>query len=231
MCGPLPPTPKGFFLNTHNVATRNGLMAVVIVGGHSRSVGKTSVVAGLIAALPEMHWTAIKVTQYGHGICSADGEPCDCATDDHSWAVNIEHSRAGDSDTSRFLVAGADRVYWARTRQGFLAEAMPRLRQILAESGNVILESNSMMKFVRPDIYLSVLDYGTQDFKPSAREFLDRATAVIVHANKSGAVPAWDDVSLKLIAGKPVFPIQPPKYVTPELVEFVRQRLVSPILQ
>ena len=63
-----------------------------------------------------------------------------------------------------------------------------------------------MMKFVRPDIYLSVLDYDTQDFKPSAREFLDRATAVIVHADKSEAIPAWDDVSLKLIAGKPVFP-------------------------
>ena len=205
-------------------------MAVIIVGGHSRSVGKTSVVSGLIAALREMHWTAIKVTQYGHGICSADGEPCDCATDDHSWAVNAERSRAGDSDTSRFLVAGAEKVYWARTRQGFLAEAMPRLRLILAESANVIVESNSMMNFVRPDIYLSVLDYDTRDFKPSAREFLDRATAVIVHAAPE-AIPAWDDVSLKLIASKPVFAIEPPQYVTPELVEFVRQRLVSPVLQ
>jgi hypothetical protein len=127
------------------------------------------------------------------------------------------------------VVAGAEKVYWARTRQGFLAEAMPRLRQILAESGNIILESNSMMKFVRPDIYLSVLDYDTRDFKPSAREFLDRATAVIVHAQKSGAAPSWDDVSLRLIAGKPVFSIEPPQYVTPELVEFVRQRLVCPV--
>jgi len=202
-------------------------MSIVVVGGHSRSVGKTSVVSGLIAALPEMNWTAIKVTQYGHGICSADGEPCDCATDDHSWAVNLELNRAGDSDTSRFLVAGAKKVYWARTRQGFLAEAMPRLRQILAESGNVIVESNSMMKFLRPDIYLSVLDYDTRDFKPSAREFLDRAGAVIVHSGSPQKAPAWDDVSLKLIAGKPVFPIEPPQYVTPELVEFVRQRLVS----
>ncbi len=204
-------------------------MAIVIVGGHSRSVGKTSVVSGLIAALPEMHWTAIKVTQYGHGICSADGEPCDCATDDHSWAVNLERSRAGDSDTSRFVLAGAEKVFWARTRQGFLAEAMPKLKQILAESTNAILESNSMMKFVRPDIYLSVLDYDTRDFKASAREFLDRATAVIVHSENSQAAPVWDDVSLKLIAGKPVFPIEPPQYVTPELVEFVRQRLASAV--
>ena len=47
-------------------------MAIVVIGGHSRSVGKTSVVAGLIAALPELNWTALKITQFGHGICSAD---------------------------------------------------------------------------------------------------------------------------------------------------------------
>jgi hypothetical protein len=29
-------------------------------------------------------------------------------------------------------------------------------------------------------------------------------------------------VSLKLMEGKPVFRIQPPEYVTPEVVEFVR---------
>ena len=59
-------------------------MSLIVIGGHSRSVGKTSVVAGLIAALPEYNWTAMKITQHGHGICSADGEPCHCATDDHS---------------------------------------------------------------------------------------------------------------------------------------------------
>src|SRR6266436_1909073 len=37
-------------------------MAIIVVGGHTRNIGKTSVVAGLIAALPEMHWTAFKVT-------------------------------------------------------------------------------------------------------------------------------------------------------------------------
>ena len=86
-------------------------MAIVVIGGHSRSVGKTSVVAGLIAALSEFRWTALKVTQYGHGVCSADGEACDCATDDHSWAISEEKNPAADSDTSRFLSAGAARVW------------------------------------------------------------------------------------------------------------------------
>jgi hypothetical protein len=193
-------------------------MALVVVGGHSRSVGKTSVVAGLISALPEMRWTAVKITQYGHGICSADGTPCDCATEDHSWAITEERDRSGESDSSRFLVAGAEKSLWVRTRQGMLAEAMPALRKRLL--GNVIIESNSVMKFVRPDVYLTVLDFANADFKRSALEFLDRATAVLLH--EGADVPAWDGISLKLIERKPLFRIKPPEYVTRAVIAFVR---------
>ncbi len=198
-------------------------MSLIVIGGHSRSVGKTSVVAGLIAALPEFHWTAVKITQYGHGICSANGELCDCATDDHSWALTEERDRSGESDSSRFLVSGAARSLWLRTRQGMLAEAMPRLRQELATAENAILESNSVMRFLRPDLYITVLDAATADFKTSAQEFLDRADAVVLH--DGGNHVTWTNVSLKPVADKPTFRIRPPHYVTPELVEFVRQKL------
>ncbi len=194
-------------------------MAIVVIGGHSRSVGKTSVVAGLIAGLREYEWTAVKITQYGHGVCSANGEACDCATADHSWAISEEKDRAGESDTSRFLLAGAARALWVRTEQGRLAEAMPALRRRIEASGNVILESNSVLKFLRPDLYMTVLDPGTEDFKKSAQEFMDRAGAVILH---DGAGVGWQGVSLKPVAGRPVFRIAPPPYVTEEIVEFVR---------
>ncbi len=196
-------------------------MAIVVIGGHSRNVGKTSVVAGLISALREFEWTAVKITQYGHGICSADGQACDCATDDHAWAISEERNRSGESDTSRFLVAGASRALWVRTEQGRLAEAMPALRAKIEGAGNVIVESNSVMKFLRPDLYLTVLDPATVDFKNSAREFLDRADAVILHQT-FGTETAWQAVSLKPVAERPVFRITPPMYVTTEIVEFVR---------
>jgi hypothetical protein len=195
-------------------------MAVVVVGGHSRSVGKTSVVAGLIAALPEFAWTAVKVTQYGHGICSANGEPCDCVTADHSWSISEERDRSGESDTSRFLLAGATRALWVRTEQGKLAEAMPELRRRLHDANNVILESNSILKFLRPDLYLTVLDPSTADFKNSAREFLDLANAVILHNSRE---TDWQSVSLKPVANNPIFRITPPPYITQEIVDFVRE--------
>ena len=200
-------------------------MAIVIIGGHSRSVGKTSVVAGLISALHEFNWTAVKITQYGHGICSANGGACDCATADHSWAISEERDRSGDSDTSRFLVAGAVQALWARTEQGRLAEAMPTLRRRLEGARNVIIESNSVLKFLRPDVYLTVLDPSTGDFKNSAREFMDRANAVILHEAPDG--PAWQAVSLKPVSDRPVFRITPPPYVTPEIAAFVRTFLMS----
>lgn len=199
-------------------------MAIVVIGGHSRSVGKTSVVAGLISALREYEWTAVKITQYGHGVCSANGTPCDCATADHAWAISEEKDRSGESDTSRFLVAGAVRSLWVRTEQGRLAEAIPSLRQRLNRSSHVIMESNSVLKFFRPDLYLTVLDPETQDFKSSAREFLDRANAVILH-DRSNDGAAWHSVSLKPVANRPLFRISPPPYVTEEIVEFVRSRV------
>ena len=194
-------------------------MAIVVIGGHSRSVGKTSVVAGLIAALPQYDWTAVKITQYGHGVCSANGEACDCATGDHSWAISEEKDRSGASDTSRFLVAGAVRTLWVRTEQGRLAEAMPALRRRIESARNVIVESNSVLKFMRPDLYMTVLDPGNEDFKKSAQEFMDRAGAVILHDR---ADAAWCGVSLKPVAERPVFRISPPPYVTSEIVDFVR---------
>jgi hypothetical protein len=199
-------------------------VAIVVIGGHSRSVGKTSVVSGLISALPEYDWTAVKITQYGHGVCSADGAPCDCATADHTLAISEETDRSGESDTSRFLVAGATRALWVRTEQGRLAEAMPALRRRLEQSPHVIVESNRVLKFMRPDLYLTVLDPATEDFKSSAREFLDRASAVILHEH-SKTRSEWQGVSLKPVAGRPVFRITPPPYVTPEVVEFVRSHL------
>lgn len=203
-------------------------MAVVVVGGHSRDLGKTSVVAGLIAAMPEFAWNAFKITQYGHGICSKDGTSCHCASDDHSWAISQENDRSGDSDTSRFLLAGAARVWWVRTEQGRLAEAMPTIRRRLQESSNAILESNSVLKFIRPDIYLTILDPATADFKRSAQEFLDRADAVIIHRRKnSNQEGAWSGVSLKPVQQRPQFAIEPPAYVTPELVAFVRAKLTA----
>jgi hypothetical protein len=202
-------------------------MAIVVVGGHSRSVGKTSVVANLIARLPQFNWTACKITQFGHGFCTANGEPCDCQTDEHTIAVTAERDPATGTDSARFLAAGARRSLWVRTRIGHLAEAMPRIRKEIEATENIIFESNSLLQFVRPDLYLTVLDNATADFKDSARLFLDRADAVLLRASSQDLVPQWNQVSQRLLEGKPRFLVTPPNQIGDDLVAFVEKRLAA----
>jgi hypothetical protein len=201
-------------------------MAIVVVGGHTRNIGKTSVVAGLIAALPEMRWTAVKITQFGHGVCSANGEPCDCATADHTVAMSEERSRDSGTDSSRYLLAGAERSFWIRTREGQLNEAMPQLRKLLDQSMHVIIESNSVLRFLQPDVMLCVLDPSISDFKPSALRYLDRADALIVPEHATFE-ELWTGVSSKLIAAKRRFVAVPPLYCSADLAEFVSAHLVA----
>src|ERR1700756_3214155 len=135
---------------------------VIVVGGHTRSIGKTQLVCDLIAAFPRENWIAGKITQYGHGVCAQNGENCDCAPEEHVCALDWEGRADTGTDSARVLAAGAKRSFWVRTKQGYLAEGLPLLREALHEvagsAGEVenralILESNSLMQFVKPSLY------------------------------------------------------------------------------
>src|ERR1044071_10116689 len=155
-------------------------MKMVMVGGHTRNIGKTSVVEGIIRAMPEMNWTAVKVTQFGHGVCSTSGELCGCAVAEHSFAITAERQQTSGTDTARFLAAGARRALWVRTGQGELLAALPALKQEIADDEYVIVESNSLRRFIKPAVFLQVLDLASADFKASARQFFDLADAYLL---------------------------------------------------
>jgi molybdopterin-guanine dinucleotide biosynthesis protein len=181
---------------------------LVVVGGHTRNIGKTTLATQILAAFPEQAWTAMKITQYGHGVCSANGEPCDCATADHTIAISEERDRQSGTDTSRMLVAGAKRVLWVRTQQGELADAMPRIRKEIAATAHVLVESNSILRFMRPELYVAVLDPSVADFKASALRYLDRADALFVPGGASLQADLWSGISPVLFRDKPVFALQ-----------------------
>ncbi|HEY2459592.1 MAG TPA: hypothetical protein VGI16_02245 [Candidatus Acidoferrum sp.] len=190
---------------------------VIVVGGHTRSIGKTQLVCDLIGAYPQANWVAGKITQYGHGVCAQNGENCDCAPDDHVCAISWETKNDTGTDSARFLTAGAKRSFWLRTKQGFLAEGLPLLRKALRECGdapggetrNLILESNTLLQFVRPALYLMVLHPGKDDFKDSAKIQLDRASAFVLRKPLSAAAgnggSPWLQISTSLLGTKPQF--------------------------
>jgi hypothetical protein len=180
---------------------------LIAVGGHSRGIGKTAVAAGLIRALPELRWTAIKISQHGHG--------------ERDCTLTEEHDPLGAGDSSRYLAAGAARSFWLRAPEGRLGDALPALREVLAASPHAILESNRILEFLTPDLYLVVLDFSVPDFKPSARLHLGRAGAFVL-IDRGCAWPPRAD--LAPLESAPVFHVEPPGYTCPPLIDFVRGR-------
>jgi hypothetical protein len=188
---------------------------LVVVGGHTRSIGKTQLVCDIIAAFPKTEWIAGKITQYGHGVCAQNGENCDCAPEEHVCALDWETRADTGTDSARFLAAGAKRSLWLRTKQGYLAEGLPLLRDALreiaehadgAENRAVILESNSLMQFVKPSLYFAVIDPQREDFKESAQIALDRAHALVLRGEVAGdgpPAPLWMKLPSKLLQEKP----------------------------
>jgi hypothetical protein len=208
------------------------LWRLIVVGGHTRTIGKTQLVCDVISTFPEARWIAGKITQYGHGVCAQNGHDCHCAPDEHICAISWEESSTAGTDSSRFLAAGARRSFWLRTKQGFLAEGLPILRnalqEISAEEGfNVnnavgqahasdapisitqplalIVESNSLMQFVKPTLFFTVLAPAVEDFKDSARAVLDRASALVIRGNglTADGEPLWTKIPAKLLREKP----------------------------
>lgn len=199
---------------------------LVVVGGHSRNIGKTSAVCSFIQAAPHLRWQAFKITQHGHNFCSEDGHPCDCAPGDPAHPFQIDQQMRPDgTDTGRYLAAGAAKSWWVRTAQGQLGHAIVEVKRLLAESDANIVESNSIMQFVRPHLYVVVLDFSVPDMKDSARLYMDRADAFLVHSAAAVPPEQWGPAAGHYLQKKPHFPFEIGQPPPAELAALLRATL------
>ncbi len=157
---------------------------LIVVGGQGRNVGKTSLAAALIAAFPEAGWTAIKISRHRHGNLGPRG-------------YTLARQRRPDAtDSGRYLAAGAARAYWLRTAAGGLRRALPALRRVLRARDHAIVESNSILDFIDPDLYLVVADPSMADAKASARRHRASADLVVPAVNAAGRLDARAAIAL-----------------------------------
>jgi len=188
---------------------------LIVVGGQTRNIGKTQLVCDVIRAFPKTQWIAGKITQHGHGLSPVHGESRDYAPSEHVCALDWETRTDTGTDSARFLAAGAQRSFLLRTEQGHLEEELPLLRKALREAAQesdaqanqaVIVESNSLMQFVKPSLYFAVIDPLREDFKESAQVALDRAHALVLRAEtppEGSPARLWMRLPAKLLQEKP----------------------------
>jgi hypothetical protein len=188
-------------------------MPIITVSGHSRKVGKTSIAEGLIAALPEYGWTALKISSHRHSVDYAG----DCT-------VIEEINRDGGNDTSRFLKAGARRAFWIQAER--IEAAIPAVREAIKDAFYVVIEGNSVLDFVAADFSILVLNPGVAEFKKSARRILSLADALVL-IRESAAPAGWENFLEAVPKNTPRFETADPGIFPPGLTAMLRNRLLT----
>ena len=199
-------------------------MKFVVVGGQARKVGKTSVIEGLIRGLSTLGWTAVKITPHEAGDEPQQAPEGDEFPGDLDFLLREEGDPGGHGDTCRYLAAGARRSLWLRVRGDGLGRAVSALLKALEGDEHVIVESNRLLRFLDPSVFVMVTDESSQAMKASAREFLGRVDAFVTVEREPGqgerAATSWQGLE-----GRPVFPVPEGTWSNPALCRFVAARL------
>jgi hypothetical protein len=152
---------------------------LIVVGGQCRKVGKTTLIVDIIQATADPRWTAVKITPHAESDCPINGRDCGCGPTEHTFSILKEVDRSGRTGTSRYLLAGALTSLWVQTKRDRVEDVLVSLAEVLKESENVIVESDALVKFWRPDLFLMVLNSRMADCKASAREVLPLVDAFV----------------------------------------------------
>jgi hypothetical protein len=144
---------------------------ILLISGSGRNVGKTTFMRRVIEQNADQHPVAVKITPHFH-------EPTPGLI---PIQVN-ENFRVTDStsgkDSSSFLQAGAEKVFYIQTSDTFLGEAFNLVSGLLSNDQPVIAESAALRKFIVPGFYVFI-EKKSEEMKQSAREMQKLADITI----------------------------------------------------
>jgi hypothetical protein len=176
-------------------------MRTVVVGGSARNVGKTSLICGLISAMPECPWTTVKITSHYHG---------------KSAAIWEETQGGQGTDTARYLAAGARRALLVTACDGIIPTA--ELQAAIADDRWLIFETNQIQSPHRPDVVLALIGPEETEAKPSFAAVSQHADAFVCTSRSACSLEADP---------RPTFVLQDLQQPSPELIHWMRARLGS----
>jgi hypothetical protein len=138
---------------------------LIIIGGSSRNVGKTTLALKLIekyAASERI--TGLKVTSIRPGEETHHGSHG--YFDLQNFRIIEETTNSSSKDTARMLSAGADKVYYIETPDSKITEAMEMFLATKNTGGPIVCESRSLRTAVIPGLFVLLKHYDKSLIKP-----------------------------------------------------------------
>lgn len=148
---------------------------IVGIGGAHSGAGKTTYAALLIKKLKG--WGAVKYTKTALYSSIID---------------DVEILAKEDKDTGIFLNSGAERVLWVQAPASELGEVLPQAIERLSDLKGIIVEGNSAIEFLKPDVIIFIWGNDPNRIKESARRILNTVDVLV------GKISQEDQLKWKL---------------------------------
>ncbi len=175
-------------------------MAIIVVGGSGRGCGKTALICGLIRALPEIPWIAVKISGHAH----------------EKPAPIWEETAAGqETDTARYLSAGARRALLVTAAEAALGSVVLQILEENKPPAGVIFESNTVLDCVRPDLCLCAVTSPWAERKASFDNIEQRMDASVALAGHDHVIPG-EKLHFHLVSLE---------RISPPMLEWLREQL------
>ncbi|MCF8233420.1 MAG: hypothetical protein K9G67_00780 [Bacteroidales bacterium] len=125
---------------------------ILLVAGSGRNVGKTSVVERLIHGFKDHGIIALKVSPHFHALRGDE----EFIVRKNEYNIIEENTTGSTKDSSRFLRAGAQKVFFIQALGKNLEEAFNRTFDLLPEHAALIVESGGLRDYIKPGLFIYV---------------------------------------------------------------------------
>lgn len=143
---------------------------IIGIGGAHSGAGKTTYASLLLKKL--RGWGAIKYTKTALYSSIIDDREILCQE---------------DKDTAVLLNSGAEAVLWVQSPPGELGEVLPQAVGKLAGFEGIIVEGNSAIEFLKPDIIIFIFGSNPERIKESAEKILKISDIVVREPKDTGS--------------------------------------------
>ena len=141
-------------------------MIQVSIASPCNDSGKTSLLLSVLSTFPQSFSAAKFTTIYSEGqFCPVGNTGCPChqLEGDFLLCENLDVLDQPETDTGRMIQAGAQKVLWGVARPQGYPELVKQVKNVIPnQSVNLLTEGNSVLKYLRPDLLLFVVNPSLQ---------------------------------------------------------------------
>ena len=140
-------------------------MIQISIASPCNNSGKTSLLLSILSTFPKLFSAAKFTTIHSEGqFCPVGNTGCPCHQLEGDFLLCEDLTVLGQSetDTGKMVQAGAQKVLWGVARpEGYPALVKQLKNVVLNQSVNLLTEGNSVLKHLRPDLLLFVVNPST----------------------------------------------------------------------